>query len=136
FDRTVSVQRQSRGDFVATEIKKEIITQVLRADGTIDDSLYQAGLRAGLRSQAVVPMFQLFAFDVDFQRDVQKGDSFEALIEQHRDRRGDIYYGSILYASLTLQGQTIRLYRWQGDDGGVEYFYDTGHSSRKALMRT
>jgi murein DD-endopeptidase MepM/ murein hydrolase activator NlpD len=137
FDRTVSVQRQSRGDFVATEIKKEIVTQLLRSDGTIDHSVFQAGLQAGLPPEPVVRMINLFAYDVDFQRDVQKGDTFETLIEQHRDARGDVVrHGNILFASLTLQGQTIRLYRWQGEDGEIDYFSETGHSSKKALMRT
>jgi murein DD-endopeptidase MepM/ murein hydrolase activator NlpD len=137
FDRTVAVQRQSRGDFVATEIKKEIITQLLRTNGTIDHSVFQAGLQAGLPPEPVVRMINLFAYDVDFQRDVQKGDTFETLIEQHRDARGDIVrHGNILFAALTLQGQTIKLYRWQGDDGEIDYFSETGHSSRKALMRT
>jgi murein DD-endopeptidase MepM/ murein hydrolase activator NlpD len=137
FDRTVAVQRQSRGDFVATEIKKEIITQLLRTNGTIDHSVFQAGLQAGLPPEPVVRMINLFAYDVDFQRDVQKGDTFETLIEQHKDARGDIVrHGNILFASLTLQGQTIKLYRWQGDDGEVDYFSESGHSSKKALMRT
>lgn len=137
FDRTVTVQRQSRGDFVATEIKKEIVTQLLRTDGTIDHSVFQAGLLAGLPPEPVVRMINLFAYDVDFQRDVQKGDAFETLIEQHKDARGDVVrHGNILFAALTLQGQTIRLYRWQGEDGEADYFSETGHSSRKALMRT
>jgi murein DD-endopeptidase MepM/ murein hydrolase activator NlpD len=137
FDRTVAVQRQARGDFVATEIKKEIITQLLRTDGTIDHSVFQAGLQAGLPPEPIVRMINLFAYDVDFQRDVQRGDTFETLIEQHKDARGDIVrHGNILFASLTLQGQTIKLYRWQGDDGEIDYFSETGHSSRKALMRT
>ncbi len=137
FDRTVAIQRQSRGDFVATEIKKDIVTQLLRTNGAIDHSVFQAGLQAGLPPEPVVRMINLFAYDVDFQRDVQRGDLFETLIEQHRDPRGDIVrHGNILFASLTLQGQTIRLYRWQADDGEVDYFSETGHSSRKALMRT
>lgn len=137
FDRTVSVQRQARGDFVATEIKKEIVTQLLRTDGAIDHSVFQAGLQAGLPPEPVVRMINLFAYDVDFQRDVQKGDTFETLIEQHKDARGDVVrHGNILFASLTLQGQTIRLYRWQGEDGDADYFSETGHSSKKALMRT
>jgi murein DD-endopeptidase MepM/ murein hydrolase activator NlpD len=137
FDRAVKIQRQSRGDFVATEIKKEIVTQILRTNGTIDHSVFQAGLQAGLPPEPVVRMINLFAYDVDFQRDVQKGDSFEALIEQHRDQRGDVVrHGNILFASMMLQGQTIKLYRWQGDDGEVDYFSETGHSSKKALMRT
>jgi murein DD-endopeptidase MepM/ murein hydrolase activator NlpD len=99
--------------------------------------VFQAGLQAGLPPEPVVRMINLFAYDVDFQRDVQKGDSFEALIEQHRDQRGDVVrHGNILFASMMLQGQTIKLYRWQGDDGEVDYFGETGHSSRKALMRT
>jgi murein DD-endopeptidase MepM/ murein hydrolase activator NlpD len=137
FDRTVSIQRQPRGEFVATEVKKALITQILRGNGVIDHSVFQAGLQVGLPPEPVVRMINLFAYDVDFQRDVQKGDTFETLIEQHRDRNGDIVrHGHILFASLTLQGHTIKLYRWQSDDGEVDYFNEKGESSRKALMRT
>jgi murein DD-endopeptidase MepM/ murein hydrolase activator NlpD len=137
FDRTVTIQRQARGDFVATEVKKELTTQILRSNAVIDHSVFQAGLQAGLPPDPVVRMINLFAYDVDFQRDIQKGDTFEMLMELHRDRNGDIVrHGNILYASLTLQGHTIKLYRWQSDDGEVDYFSAKGESSRKALMRT
>jgi len=137
YDRTVWIQRQSRGDYVATEIKKELTLQILRNNGVIDHSVFQAGLQSGMPPEPVVRMINLFAYDVDFQRDVQKGDTFETLIEQHRDRNGDVVrYGNILYAALTIQGSTIKLYRWQGDDGEADYFTEKGDSSRKALMRT
>jgi murein DD-endopeptidase MepM/ murein hydrolase activator NlpD len=137
FDRTVSVQRQARGDFVATEIKKQLITEFLRSDGVINDSLFQAGLKSGLQPEPVVRLINLFSYDVDFQRDVQKGDGFAVLIERHRDQRGGVVrYGDILFTSLTLQGQTIKLYRWQGDDGEADYFSESGESHKRALMRT
>ncbi|MGH7005808.1 MAG: M23 family metallopeptidase, partial [Alphaproteobacteria bacterium] len=137
YDRTVWIQRQARGEYVSTEIKKELTLQVMRNDGVIDHSVFQAGLQSGLPPEPVVRMINLFAYDVDFQRDIQKGDTFETLIEQHRDRNGDIVrHGYILYASLTVQGQTIKLYRWQGEDSEVDYFSEKGESSRKALMRT
>jgi len=137
YDRTVWIQRQSRGDYVATEMKKELTLQVLRNNGVIDHSVFQAGLQSGMPPEPIVRMINLFAYDVDFQGAVLKGGTFETLIEQHRDRNGDIVrYGNILYAALTIQGNTIKLYRWQGDDGEADYFTEKGDSSRKALMRT
>ncbi|MCW5771945.1 MAG: M23 family metallopeptidase [Rhodospirillaceae bacterium] len=137
YDRTVSIQRQPRGDFVATEIKKELTTRLARNNGNINHSVFQAVLQSGLPPEPVIRMINLFAYDVDFQRDVQKGDSFETLIEQQRDAKGELVrYGEILYASLTIQGNTFKLYRWQSENGDVDYLNEKGESSRKALMRT
>jgi len=119
------------------EIERQLVLRVQRNNGVIDNSVFQAGLQTGLPVDAVVRMINLFAYDVDFKHDVQKGDTFETLIEQHRDRNGDVVrYGNILYASMTIQGSTIKLYRWQGDDGQVDYFTEKGESSRKVLVRS
>ncbi len=137
YDKSVVIQRQPRGEFVATEIRKELTLELLRSNGKIDNSMFQAALGAGLPPEPVVRLINMFAYDVDFERDIQKGDQFEVLMELHRDSRGDIVrYGNILYAALNLQGNVLRLYRWQGEDGEPDYFNDKGESSGKALMRT
>jgi murein DD-endopeptidase MepM/ murein hydrolase activator NlpD len=136
-DRSVTIQRQPHGDFTATEIKKELTTRLVRNNGTINHSVFQGLLQSGLPAEPVIRMINLFAYDVDFQRDIQKGDTFETLVEQQRDAHGNIVrYGDILYASLTVGGRTYKLYRWQNEDGSVDYLNEHGESSRKALMRT
>ncbi len=68
---------------------------------------------------------------MDFQRRVSPGDTFE------------VFYGSddengppeILYAALTIGGEARRVFRYQGDDGGIDFFDEQGRSLRKFLLR-
>jgi murein DD-endopeptidase MepM/ murein hydrolase activator NlpD len=137
FDRTVSVRRREGGEFAASETKKDLTLELLRGDAEIDHSVFQAGLQAGLPPEPLVRMIHLFSYEVDFQRDVQKGDRFEVLIEVHRDPSGTIVrYGDIRYAALWLQEGPIRLYQWEGEGGEPEYFTRQGESTKKELMRT
>jgi murein DD-endopeptidase MepM/ murein hydrolase activator NlpD len=137
YDRTVTMRREAQGQFRASEIKKDIVVEVMRANGTIDHSVFQAGLVSGLPPEPIVRMINLFAFDVDFQRDLQKGDRFEVLLEIHRDDKGDILrYGEILYASLTIKDVPVRLYRWHNEEDAVEYYNERGENAKKTLMRS
>ena len=95
------------------------------------ESLYETALKNDLPAETVEELVRIFGYDVDFQRRVAQGDSFE------------IFYGSddeddkpeVLYASLTVGGEARRVYRFQGDDGSIDYFDETGRSLKKFLLR-
>jgi len=83
-------------------------------------------------------MAHAFSYDVDFQREVQPGDSFELLYERIADNSGRILAtGDLVYAAMTLSGRTLRVYRYViGGTHVAEYFNGQGQSVRKALLRT
>jgi murein DD-endopeptidase MepM/ murein hydrolase activator NlpD len=95
------------------------------------ESLYETALKNELPRQTVDELVRIFGYDVDFQRRVAQGDAFE------------IFYGSddengtpeVLYASLTVGGEARRVYRYQGEDGTVDFFDDAGRSLKKFLIR-
>jgi murein DD-endopeptidase MepM/ murein hydrolase activator NlpD len=95
------------------------------------ESLYETALKNELPRQTVDELVRIFGYDVDFQRRVSQGDAFE------------IFYGSddengtpeVLYASLTVGGEARRVYRYQGEDGTVDFFDDAGRSLKKFLIR-
>jgi murein DD-endopeptidase MepM/ murein hydrolase activator NlpD len=137
YDRTVSVRRQASGHFAGTEVRKRLTAELMRGNGVIESSPFDAAIRAGIRAEVAIPLFQLFAFDVDFQRDIRRGDAFEVLHEIHRDPKGEIAHrGAIVYAALAVQGVRLQLYRYTPEEGETDYFNERGESSRKALMRT
>jgi murein DD-endopeptidase MepM/ murein hydrolase activator NlpD len=80
----------------------------------------------------------MFSWDVDFQRDLRAGDGFETMFEEVslEDGSGAVRGGDVLYAGLTLSGEILDAYRFEVEDGEVEYFDRTGRSLRKFLMRT
>ena len=135
-DRRVVVARNETG-YVAEEIARDLDARPQRAAGRIDDSLYLAATRALVPDPVVIELIRLYSFDVDFQRDIQPGDGFELFYEGLADESGAIVkQGPILYARLEIGDKVLPLYRFETDDGDVDYYNPKGESVRKALLRT
>lgn len=136
-ERTVGVTRQADG-FSAYETTIQLDRAPARVTARISDSLYQAALDAGLPMPALSEMIKLFSYDVDFQREVQPGDSFDVLYESYTDDTGKIAKtGRLLSAAMTLSGRELRYYLYQPQgEAEADYFNQKGQSVRKALLRT
>ena len=81
-------------------------------------------------------LIRIYSFDVDFQRKVQPGNSFEVLYAGDEDKPGADSRNDVLFAALTVGGETKRLYRFQSpDDGLVDYYDEAGKSAKKFLVR-
>jgi len=132
----VKLTRNGTGDFVAAAYDKPVIEENRRAAGIIDSSLFDAAQEASVPMPVVADLIKTFSFDVDFQRDIQDGDSFEVLYERMENEDGEfVKSGKILFASLTLSGKTIPVYYFERDGDG-EYFTPNGEAIRKSLLRT
>jgi len=95
------------------------------------DSLYETALKNELPRQTIEELVRIFGYDVDFQRRVSPGDSFEIFYGQDEDNG----LPEVLYAALTIGGEARRVYRYQGDDGSVDFFDEAGRSLKKFLVR-
>ncbi len=96
------------------------------------NSLYETALKQGIPKPIIDDLVRIFANDVDFQRGVSAGDSFEAFYDK-ADEGGE---DQLLYASITARGESYRYYRFQTpDDGAVDYYDQNGRSTRKFLVR-
>jgi murein DD-endopeptidase MepM/ murein hydrolase activator NlpD len=131
------------GKYVAVDVQSAD-TQVAEAEEEDDDSssgvrLYQSVYETAMRQQVPRPVIddlvRIYSYDVDFQRKVQPGDSFEVLFGGEDETAGEPK-GEVLFASLTIGGETKRYYRFQTqDDGAVDYYDETGKSAKKFLVR-
>ena len=111
--------------------KKEIVLS-----GEINTSLYRSATNSGIEPNVILEFARIFGFEVDFQRDIRKGDKFEILFERFTDDRGKkIKTGKILYAFLDINNQKIQLYRF-GKKNNYDYYNLDGKSISKALMKT
>jgi murein DD-endopeptidase MepM/ murein hydrolase activator NlpD len=118
-------------------MQKPLTTDFVRGEASINSSLYVAGVNLGIPPAIMIDLIHLYSFDVDFQRDIQPGDSFAVMYENQYDESGKaVQQGDITYAALTVGGQTLRLYRYKPGNGDVDYFNEKGESARKALLRT
>ena len=97
------------------------------------DSFYETALKQEIPRPIVDELVRIFANDVDFQRAVSGGDSFEALYDESEEGEA---HNQLLYASITAHNDTYRYYRFQTpDDGLIDYYDQDGRSTRKFLVR-
>ena len=136
-DRDIVLLRREDGNFLADEIKRPLTREMVRVAATLDSSLYAAGERAGMPARILVEMIRAFSFDVDFQREIQPADRFEAMFEHLVTENGEVVrVGKIIHATLVLGGTALKIYRFQPEGGHADYFDEKGQSVRKALLRT
>lgn len=137
YDRDVVIERGENGELAASEVVKPLHTELVRAGGTIWSSLFHAADLVRVPRSVMIEMIRLFSFDVDFQRNIQRGDSFEVLFERYYDDDGNfVNDGQLIFATLTLSGSERQIYRYEHEDGSIDYYDASGRSARKALMRT
>ena len=115
--------------------KEEIFREVVCIEGEIKNSLYQAMMEHCKSSQLAVQLAEIFAWDIDFLTECQKGDTFKILVE--RLYRGDFYrWGDILaavYEGEMLSTHTAVLF--QDHTGSTSYYDKDGRCLRKAFLR-
>ena len=135
-ERSVSAIRTEVG-FQAQEIIQPLESSFVRGADRIDDSLFVSARRTGVPVRVIMDLIRMFSWDVDFQREIRRGDRFEIMFELFRDNDGRaVKNGDILFASLALSGEDLRLYRFATEDGTIDYYNAKGQSARKALMKT
>ncbi len=117
---------------LVTQLKKKI----LYAENIILDSLYRSATTQKIPASMIIEFARIYGFQVDFQRDIRKKDSFQIMYEVFVNDKGKILEtGNILYSNLKLSGDNIALYYF--DDKKHAGHYDkNGKSIRKALMKT
>ena len=120
--------------FTIREAAPQPLARVIHYQGTIRGSLYEAAMAQGVPVAMLTEMIKIFSYDVDFQRDIQPEDRFELMFERGADRRFND--AKLLYASMTLSGKEIRLYRYADQQGEVDYYTAAGESAKKALLKT
>ena len=138
FDHAVRVTRGADGSYATAKVARPQRRELVHRAGTIDDSLYMSAERAALPHDVIIGLIKLFSWDVDFQRDVRRGDQFETLFEvvALEDGSEGVRGGDLLYAALSINGRLFEGYRFELPEGRVAYFDRSGKSLRKFLMRT
>ena len=99
-------------------------------------SIYETALRNKVPGNVIEDMIRIYSYDVDFQRKVQPGDSFDVFFAGEDEGSASSEKSEVLFASLTVGGETKKYYRFQTPDDAVVDFYDeSGKSAKKFLVR-
>ena len=117
---------------VVTKLNKDIVY----SESIILDSLYKSATNKKIPANIIIEFARIYGFQVDFQRDIRKKDSFQIMFEVFSDdKKNIIETGNILYANLKLSGEDNSLYYFDSKEN--EGHYDkSGKSVQKALMKT
>ncbi len=123
------------GTFVAKTISENLETRVTNAHGVIKSSLYQATKHAGLPNSMLWKLSKIFAWQINFKKDLRPGDSFNILYE--RKYLGDKFVetGDIVAAEFFIKGKAYKAIRFKSPNGHVAYYTPNGHSLKKAFIR-
>ncbi len=111
--------------------KKEVVVK-----NTIKNNLYSSATESGVEPNIIIEFARIFGFEVDFQRDIRKGDWFEILYEKFEDDNNRVRdTGKIIYASMYVNGEELNLYNFRYSKE-EDYFDIKGKSITKSLMKT
>ena len=117
---------------IVTDLNKKIVYK----EAKILKSLYKSAIDLEVQPNIIVEFARIYGFQIDFQRDIRKNDTFQIMYEIFQDDDEKVFEtGKILYANMILRGQKNELYYF--DKKKFEGHYDkNGKSARKALMKT
>lgn len=124
--------------FVAGEDKKKLFSKLKLYEVEIHNSIYESLKKIDTPDEIIMEFVQLYSFDIDFQRDIRKGNKIKIFFEIYTDSQNNyIKSGNINFSEIILDDESYELYRFQSEgDEFVEYFNSDGKSATKALMKT
>ena len=136
-NNTSSIEiRQLGENFIVKENILQLYKKEVVVKNVIKNNLYKSAVDSGISPNIIVEFARVFGFEVDFQRDIRKGDWFEILYEQFIDDNNKIRdTGKIIYASMYVNGEEINLYNFKYNNQ-EEYYDIKGKSITKSLMKT
>jgi len=132
---TVEIKR-NKDDFFITENVLKLEKKEIILSNTIKNNLYSSAIEVGIEPNIIVQFANIFGFEVDFQRDIRRGDKFEVYYETYVDENNIVRNtGKIIYASMFVNNKELSLYNFKFNNKDDYYDVD-GKSVIKTLMKT
>jgi murein DD-endopeptidase MepM/ murein hydrolase activator NlpD len=132
--------RRHEGGFAATSERAEFEARVAMKSNVIRSSLFAAADAAGIPDAVAIQVAEIFGGDIDFHRDLRRGDRFAVVYETRAFNGLEVRAGRVLAAEFTNRGRTYRAVWFEGSgaDGRSDgaYYAPDGKSLRKAFLRS
>ncbi len=127
----------TKNSFTSKKIKKNFKKKLVYKETSIIDSLYNSAINLKISPNIIIEFARLYGFQVDFQRDIWKDDSFQIIYEEYlNDKNQTVDTGEIIFANLNLQNNDLQLYKYEYEKNKIDYFDENGKSIKKTLMKT
>lgn len=136
--RQVELTCGADGAWACKNIEVERDTRVVYHNGEIldGDSFFLAGSRAGIPAGILAEVYDLLAFEMDFERDVRAGQKFWVVYEENFSGGQKVDNGRVLAVSFDALRGNVRMYRFKKSDGTAGYYDENGNGAIKSLKRT
>ncbi|HSA88852.1 MAG TPA: peptidoglycan DD-metalloendopeptidase family protein [Burkholderiales bacterium] len=130
-DTVVKVVAEANDHFRVTDDRAQLYTRVAMKSGVIESSLFAAADESGIPDGIAMQLGDVFAGDIDFHRDLRKGDQFAVVYEVHYLGARPVRAGRLLAAEFTNNRKTFRAVQF-----GNGYYTPEGKNLRKAFLRS
>ena len=126
------------GEWVANVIDIERDTRLVYKEGEIKDgdSFHLAGQRAGIPEGILADVYDLLAFEMDFERDVRAGQTFSVLYQENYSEGQKVTNGPVIAISFKSLRGDVKMYRFKKSDDKIGYYDENGNGAIKSLKRT
>ena len=129
--------RKKQNEFIVKKNILKLYKKDVVIKSEIKKNLYSSAINSGIEPNIIVEFARIFGFEVDFQRDIRKGDWFEIFYERFEDDNNKIQdTGKIIYASMYVNNNEINLYNFKDNENDIGYYDIKGKSIVKSLMKT
>lgn len=133
--QTLSITSTDDGYKTSTDTRVVDVRQT-QASGKIENSLFEAGIEAGLSDKIIMELAYIFGWDIDFALDLRQNDSFMLIYEEKYLDGEKLADGEILAAEFTNRNKTYRAVRYTDETGITRYYAPNGDSMRKTFSRS
>lgn len=111
-------------------------TEIFSDEGVIESSLYEAMVGQGIDERTVIALAEVFAWQIDFAGEIQKGDSFKVVYEKRFLDGNYVMPGKILAAKFIASGSEYKGFYFKGSDDKDGYYDENGKSVEKVFLKS
>lgn len=136
--RRVELTCDDGGKWDCNAIDIERDTRLVYRQGEIldGDSFYLAGMRADIPAGILADVYDLLAFEMDFERDVRAGQKFSVVYEENYHDGVRVDNGAVVVVSFDALRGNVKMYRFRKSDNTIGYYDPNGNGAIKSLKRT
>lgn len=130
------IERRADGAWVAESVRKKVDTRVLTFKGNVKTSLWESAVEAKMDPVLIAELAEIFAWQVDFAREVRVGDQWRLSLEEESVQGEKIGSGSILSAEYTNAGETHTAVLFRRGEEDLGYFGPDGTSLKRVFLKS
>ena len=135
-EQLVIASETSSSSWLAEKIPIEYKVERSSVTGVIEKSLYQTMVDQQIDERLAIELAEVFAWQIDFAGEIQKGDSFKVIYEK-RYRDGEYAMpGKIITAAFTNNGEVYQGFYFQGETTEAGYYDENGKSLQKVFLKS